>query len=190
MSVVAPFVVLGLLLGVLLALWARRRPEPSGLETQDVSGPESALELLRFELLPPATVDILFSRDDWNFVRKTAPRQVERMFLRERTALALLWLEETHRQMSALMKMHRRAAGALGDVRPETETALALRYAGFLVSYELLRWAVLLCGPFRVRSVVVHSASSARGLCSAFDKLFAAQQHGPAGLKVPSQFGF
>jgi hypothetical protein len=190
MSVIAPFVVLGLFLGILLVLWARPRPEPFGLEKRGVSDPESALDLLRFELLPVATVDILFSRADWDFVRRTASRQVEHMFLRERTALALLWLEETRKQMGGLMKMHRHAARSLKDVRPEIETALALRYFVFLMNHELLRWAVLLCGPFRVRSVVVHSASSARGLCSAFEKLFAAQQHAPARLQVPSQFGF
>ena len=190
MSAIAPFLILGLLLGVLLAIWARRRPEFSGLETKDVSDPDSALELLRFELLPPATVNSLFSRGDWDFVHKATSRRIQRLFFRERTALVLLWLGEIRRQMSGLMKLHRRAARSLKDIRPGTEAGLALRYAAFLLGYNLLRLAVLLWGPFRVRSVVVHSASSARNLCSTFERFFAAHQHDPASLKVLSQSRF
>lgn len=190
MSAIAPFLVLGLLLGVLLAIWARRRPELSSLETKNVSDPDSALEFLRFELLPPATADSLFSRGDWDFVQKATSRRIQRLFLRERTALVLLWLGEIRRQMSGLMKLHRRAARSLKDIRPGTEAGLALRYAAFLLGYELLRLAVFLWGPFRVRTAMVHSISSARDLCAAFERFFAAHQHHAAGLKVLSQSRF
>ncbi len=190
MSAIAPFLVLGLLLGVLLAIWARRRPELPGLETKSVSDPDSALESLRFELLPPATVDILFSRGDWDFVHKTTSRGIQRFFLRERTALVLLWLGEIRRQMTGLMKLHRGVARSLKDIRPDTEARLALRYAAFLLGYSLLRLAVLLWGPFRVRTAVAHSASSARDLCTAFERFFAAHQHHAAGLKVLSRSRF
>ncbi len=190
MSAIAPFLVLGLLLGVLLAIWARRRLELPGLETKDVSDPDGALEFLRFELLPPATVDTLFSRDDWDFVHRGAPGRIERLFLHERTALVLLWLAETRRQMSGLMKLHRRAARSLKDIRPETEARLALRYAAFLIGCELLRLAVLLGGPFRVRTAVAHSASSARDLCAAFGRFFETHPHHAASVKVLSQTRF
>ncbi len=190
MSAIAPFLVLGLLLGVLLAIWARRRPDHPGLETKDVSDPDSALESLRFELLPPATVDSLFSRDDWDFVHRAAPSRIQRLFLRERTALVLLWLAETRRQMTGLMKLHRRAARSLKDIKPETEARLALRYAAFLIGCDLLRLAVFLWGPFRVRTAMVHSISSARDLCAAFDRFFAAHKHYQTRLRVVSRSRF
>jgi hypothetical protein len=189
MSTIAPFLFLGLLLGVLLAMWARRRPEFSSFETKDVSDPDRALEFLQFELLPPATVDSLFCRSDWSFVHKAASRRIQRLFLRERTTLALFWLGETRRQMSGLMRLHRRVARSLKDIRPETEAKLAIHYAGFLIGCDLLRLAVLVWGPFRVRGAVVHSASSARDLCVAFERFFTAYQDQPASLKTMGQSG-
>ena len=188
MSAIAPFLLLGLLLAVLLAIWARRQPGLSTFETKDVSDPDSALEFLRFELLP-ASVSSVFSRGDWDFVHKTASSAIQRLFLRERTALALFWLGETRRQMRGLMKLHRRAAGALKDLRPDMEARLALRYVAFVVGCDVLRLAVLLWGPFRVRSAVVHSASSARDLCAAFERLFAAHPDRSSRLKAMRQTG-
>ncbi len=190
MSTVVPFLLLGLLLGVLLAVWARGQSEPSAFETEDVSGPEHALESLRLELLPPVTVNSLLSRSDWDFVRGATPNRIQRVFLRERTRLVLFWLGETRRQMIGLMRLHRGLARSLKDISPVTEAGLALRYAAFLMGCNLVRLAVLLWDPFRVRGVLVRCASGGRNLCTVFERFFAAHEHGPARLKVvsPSRF--
>ncbi len=190
MSAIAPFIFLGLLLAALLIIWANRSGRLPSLEASEVSDPGSALELLRFDLLPPATVGQLFSPDDWGFVHKATSRRIERLFVRERTALALFWLEETRRQMSGLMKLHRRAARSSGSIKPGAETRLAIRFAAFLIGCDFLYLAIVLWGPFRVRAAIARAASWARDLCANFERLFEPYQHRPANQRVLSQSRF
>src|SRR5216684_6525240 len=48
----------------------------------------------------------IFGPQDWDFVLRETPSQIQRMFHRERTVLALAWLRRTRTQTSQVMYGH------------------------------------------------------------------------------------
>ncbi len=164
MSQSLPFLIIGLLLLILLVVWARRgaRPAPSGGE---LAGAQTALTILQSELLPQALVERIFALQDWDFVRSQAPADVQGVFLRERKAIALSWLRQTRRQVKKLMEFHLLAARRSVNLSPAMEVKVATDCLLFLLECGILIFLIRLRGPFYVRRMVGQTASVAERLC-------------------------
>jgi hypothetical protein len=90
--------------------------------------------------------------EDWDFVCREAP-SLRKVFLRERKALTVLWLKETHRQMAEIFHFHRIAIRGEANLQVATELKVAVNYAVFLLTFAAALSLVHLVGPFRLRKL-------------------------------------
>ena len=82
---------LGLLIFLLL-VWRRSQsvsPEGSGQKLIDA---RHALQRLQTGLLPAEFVGRLFNHEDWDYVKSSAPTDVQKQFLRERKRISISWV--------------------------------------------------------------------------------------------------
>ncbi len=132
MSQLLPYVGLGLLFLAVLGLWVRQ---------------SFVTRAGRAELLVPRQHrsgvgraapqrdlgERIFGPEDWDFVSRDTPSEIQRMFQRERTILALAWLRRTRMRTSQVMRAHVVAARQSEDLQFATEIRLALSYLLFLI---------------------------------------------------------
>src|SRR5216683_3982211 len=131
MSQLLPYVGLGLVFLAVLGLWVRQsfvtragRAELL-MPRQHRSGVGSAS--------PHRDLgERIFGPQDWDFVSRDTPSEIQRMFQRERTLLALTWLRRTRLQVSQVMRAHVAVAHQSDDLQIATEMRLALSYFLFL----------------------------------------------------------
>ncbi len=162
MSYLVSFLSIALLLLILLIFWVQRAIASSrGGELPEV---ERDLTALQFELPPRTLVERIFAPQDWEFVSRQAPPQIQRMFLKERRAIALLWLRQTRRQAACLVDFHLRVIRRNVNLRPAVEIRLAFQYVLFLLESEVLGVLIWLVGPFHSRRMVDYAAGVAQQL--------------------------
>lgn len=165
------FIGLGILLLCLLFLATRGR---WGAPAQPLSQVEHALRALEWDLLPPRSVERVFSPQDHDFIlRKTSP-QIHRLFEEERRNVALLWLRHTRKQVARLMDFHLEAARQNVELKETSEVRLALDYALFLLVYYSLCAIFRLRGPFQVRRLADYAVTAATRMCIASEGILAA----------------
>lgn len=165
------FIGLGILLLCLLFLVTRSR---RGAPAQPLSQVEHALRALEWELLPPRSVERVFSSQDHDFIlRKTSP-QIHRLFEEERRNIVLLWLRHTRKQVARLMDFHLEAARQNVELKGTSEVRLALDYALFLLVYYSLYAIFRLRGPFQVRRLADRAVTAATRMCLASQGILAA----------------
>src|SRR5260370_39666437 len=106
MSPLLPYLGLGLLFLALLGLWVRQSFVTRAGRTELLmprhhrSGVGSAA--------PHRDLgERIFGPEDWDFVSRDTPSEIQRMFQRERTVLALAWLRRTRWQVSQVIRAHR-----------------------------------------------------------------------------------
>ena len=181
MSQLLPYVGLGLLFLALLGLWVRQsfvtragRAELL-MPRQHRSGVGSAA--------PHRDLgERIFGPQDWDFVSRETPSEIQRMFQSERTVLALAWLRRTRLQVSQVMRAHVAVAQQSEDLQIATEMRLALSYFLFLfLCNSLIGW-VWLHGPVRTRKIVGQTLQWAAQLRRAFEQLMARVD--PASCRV------
>ncbi len=115
----------------------------------------------------------IFGPQDWDFVSRETPSEIQRMFQSERTVLALAWLRRTRLQVSQVMRAHRAVAQQREDLQIATEIRLALSYFLFLfLCNSLIGW-VWLHGPVRTQKIVGQTLQWAAQLRGAFEQLMA-----------------
>jgi len=153
MSQLLPYIGIGLLLLAALGLWARQ---------------SFVTRAGRAELLMPRQHrsgvgraapyrdlgERIFSPRDWDFVSRETPSEIQRMFQRERTVLALAWLRRTRMRTSEVMHSHVAVARQSEDLQIVMEIKLALSYLLFLILCNFLIGWIWLRGPVRTRKVV------------------------------------
>ncbi|SRR6266568_773674 len=181
MSQLLPYVGLGLLFFALLGLWVRQtfvthagRAELL-MPRQHRSGVGNAA--------PHRDLgERIFGPQDWDFVSRVTPSEIQRMFQRERTLLALAWLRRTRLQVSQVMRAHVTVAHQSEDLKLATEMRLALSYVLFLfLCNSLIGWVWLL-GPVRTREIVGQTFQWAARLRGTFEQLMATVD--PASCRV------
>jgi len=172
MSQLLPYVGLGLLFLVVLGLWVRQ---------------SFVTRAGRAELLVPRQHrsgvgraapqrdlgERIFGPEDWDFVSRDTPSEIQRMFQRERTILALAWLRRTRMRTSQVMRAHVVAARQSEDLQLATEIRLALSYLLFLILCDFLIGLIWLRGPVRTRRIVRQGFHWAAGLRATFEQLMA-----------------
>jgi hypothetical protein len=115
----------------------------------------------------------IFGLEDWDFVSHNAPSEIQKMFLHERTVLAISWLRRTRTTISLVMRAHLVAAGQAKDLHPVTELKLALSYLVFLILCNVLIGCIWLQGPIRTRKIVGQTLRTVTWLQGAFEVLMA-----------------
>jgi hypothetical protein len=180
-SQLLPYLGIGLLLLAALCLWARQ---------------SFVTRRGRAELLMPRRLrsgvgraaphrdlgERIFGPEDWDFVSHDTPSEIQRLFQRERTVLAITWLRRTRLQVSQVMRAHVAGAQRNEDLQLATEIRLALSYFLFLVLCNSLIGWVWLHGPVRTRKVVGQTLQWAAQLRGAFEQLMARVD--PASCRV------
>ena len=157
------FLPIAFLLLAVLFVWAlRTRGSATGRKA--FSGAQEALNGFELELPPRVLVERIFATEDLDFISRQTPPQIQRMFLRERRAIALSWLRETRRQAARLVDFHLRVVRRNVNLRPAAEIGLAFRYVLFLLESGVLGLLIQLGGPFHSRRMVGYAVGVAQQL--------------------------
>ncbi len=172
MSQLLPYLGVASLLLVVSALWARRI----------FLARKSRIELIVPQKREPTGGSIashgdhgerIFDLGDWDFVSRNAPSEIQEMFLRERSILAIAWLRRTRTRISLVMRAHVAAVGQIDDLHLATELKLALSYLVVLILCDLLIVWIWLRGPVRTRKMVGRTLRTMAWLRGAFEQLVA-----------------
>src|SRR5258707_9707994 len=124
----------------------------------------------------------IFGPEDWDFVLRETPLEIQRMFQRERSVLAIAWLRRTRLQVSQVMRAHVEAVQQSEDLRLATEIRLALSYFMFLfLCNSLIGW-VWFRGPVRTRKIVRQTLQWAVQLRGVFEQLMASVDPASCGV--------
>jgi hypothetical protein len=144
-------VLLILLLGFLLRR-SKRAPASDGRQLQAdgaVNDPRLPNEDRRKELL-----DRMFGPDDWEFVLSRAPKDVQRLFLKERKEIAFCWLSEIRSGAKAAMRIHIGHARASQNLDVLPELSLMIDYFLIQAKCGFVAGVLLLRGPVALRRMV------------------------------------
>ena len=172
MSQLLPYLGVALLLLVVSALWVR----------QIFLARKSRIELIVPQKREPTggstashgdLGERIFDLVDWDFVSRNVPSEIQQMFLRERTILAISWLRRTRTRISLVMRAHVAAVGQIEDLHLATELKLALSYLVVLILCDLLIAWIWLRGPVRTRKMVGQTLSTVAWLRTTFDQMIA-----------------
>ena len=168
MSQWLPYLLLGLLLLAVLARWVWDAIAHRG--TAEVLTPRRHLGTTSIGSRPDLG-ERIFGPQDWDFVLRETPSEIQRMFERERTVLALAWLRRTRMRTSQVMHAHLAVARQSEDLQILMEIKLALSYLLFLILCNSLVGWVWLRGPVRTRKIVGQTLQWAAQLRRAFEQL-------------------
>lgn len=141
----------GLLLLVVYSLFSARAAEGLGGESLNV---EETVARFAAEVGFAELAERLFGPEDWNFVLEQRSERAKRIFLRQRTALALGWIDAMRVLATGLMRRHRLAARSNAQLDPTVEFRLACEYFGFQFLCGSVALAVRLHGPVGLSGVV------------------------------------
>jgi len=126
------------------------------------------------EILPEEFATRIFSRSDWEFVSNNKSIELDSLFLRERKAVALLWLRQTAGGIRRVMREHAEAARKSQDLQVTTELKLFIQYGQLLLACGLLFLAIRVAGPVSPGALAIYTARLSRQLSEAHQVLKAA----------------
>jgi hypothetical protein len=116
---------------------------------------------------PPEFVTRIFAPDDWEFVRDTKSRELQRLFRRERKQVALVWVHQTAAAIRRIMREHTEITRQNRDLHFATETKLVLLYGELMLICGLLFLAIQSAGPERVGGLAVYADTLSQRLAQA-----------------------
>jgi hypothetical protein len=189
-----PFLALGLLLLVLVILLLRR-PMTSGLDSADSSEEQETQAALDAESFPRQLVDGLFGSEDWKFVAKQGSPRVRRLFLQQRTALALSWLRAARANATRLIRVHSAAARKNSRLEPLVELRVIADYLVFQMLCQMIAAVIWFRGPVTMRRLVAYADGLSERLFEVITGVFPARlasgnsKRAPARPRAPSQRG-
>ncbi|HEY6129243.1 MAG TPA: hypothetical protein VIW23_13780 [Candidatus Acidoferrum sp.] len=152
-GILSLFAVALLLMGT-LALLQRRSETTLSFDLSPVgSDGELSNGYGSFEDCGGELLDRLFGPDDWDFVLRRAPKQVQRLFLSERKDLARYWLFHVRIRAKAAMRIHITHARNSDKIQPLVELRLAIDYFLFGTKCDFIAAVLWLRGPMALRSM-------------------------------------
>jgi hypothetical protein len=116
---------------------------------------------------PPEFVTRIFAPDDWEFVRDTKSRELQRLFRRERKQVALVWVHQTSTAIRRIMREHTEITRQSRDLHFGTETKLVLLYGELMLICGMLFLAIQSAGPERVGGLAVYADTLSQRLAQA-----------------------
>jgi hypothetical protein len=152
MSETLTLLAIGLFLIASLVYLLRRREAEADDESWLWEG-NSARPSAQLADLQKEQLNRIFGREDWDFIRRSTSREVQRLFLKERKGIALSWLSQLRRQARAGMHLHLASVRASEGLEPLAELRLAIDYCAFLSKCEVIAAILLLGGPTALRAM-------------------------------------
>jgi hypothetical protein len=145
----------GVLLLVLIVAWVRAesasRQLPSALDGWATDQGDSV------EACPPEFVPQIFSSQDLEFISKLHSPELKRHFFLERSAVALLWAQQTSSAIRQVMWRHLEASRLRGDIEVATEAKILLQYFQLRLICSLLFLLIGLAGPQRLQVIALRA---------------------------------
>ena len=137
-----------LLIACLLLLFLNRDKETTGSrefwQPHDFWSDGSSMQVARQ----------VFGSEDWEYIKGLNSKELERRFLKERTALALTWVEAARSEARALMRVHRTASSTSPHLNLHVELRITYFYAGLLFYCAVLEMVIRMRGPVALQRFV------------------------------------
>jgi hypothetical protein len=99
------------------------------------------------EPCPQEFVSRIFSRDDWDFVRRVQSGSIERLFERERKKVASVWVRQTSAMIRRVMREHAQAARQSKNLDVRVEIKILTQYLALMAVCAILSMAIQIAGP-------------------------------------------
>ena len=173
MSQLIPYLCIGLLLLATLAFWALKNPDRRTKIAVEVLEPGNCQQSEPSNPLSRDLGDRIFRSPDWDFVTRKTSLDIQRIFQRDRAALAISWLRRGRQHVSQAMREHATAVRRNGDLRFATEIGLALRFALFLALCNFLIVLVRLRGLAHTRRLIEQSVHVSARIRATIEQLLA-----------------
>lgn len=141
-----PFLAVGLLLTVLV-FFLIRRSIASAHDRAESSKGQGLLGAFPAEFFPRELTARLFGSEDWEFIAKQGSEKFKRLFLQQRTALALNWLRGVRANATRLIRVHSVAARTNSQLEPLVEVRVVVDYLFVQGLCQILALAIWLRGP-------------------------------------------
>jgi hypothetical protein len=109
------------------------------------------------EVCPPEFVSQIFSGQDLAFISRLESPDLKRHFLRERSAVALLWVQQTSAAIRRIMRRHLEASRLSEDIEFAMEARIFLQYAQLRLICGVLFLLIGLAGPQRLHGMAVRA---------------------------------
>ena len=151
-----PFLAFGLLLLVLVILMLQRAI-PSGHDPAESSEEGETQAALYAESFPQPLVHRVFGSEDWDFIAKQDIPGLKRLFLQQRTVLALSWLRAARANATKLIRVHSAAARKNSLLEPLVELRVIADYVGFQMLCHMIALVIRLRGPMTMRRLVAYA---------------------------------
>ena len=167
MSGLIPIVILGTLIlvlgGQLMVRW-KRGQEPT-ITRADYSMASGLLDSIFAETIATKRI---FAIEDMEFISRAGPSDVQRFFVKERSALAREWLRTVQKQVAHIMDLHLRLASYTYEPSAKFEFGLTVRYLWFILASDVLLILIWLRGPFEAVRITGYTLDVAEHFCAAF----------------------
>jgi len=151
------FLGVGVLLFASLFLLMRQKPRSEG-GAEELCDAREALDSLQVDLLPPMLVRRIFAKEDLDFVRSAAPRDVCDAFIEDRKRIAIAWAAGLSQQVINLQRFHRGSARHYAQLSFRAEIELALDFAVLRAACRMLELTLRARGPYGA-AVMVSTAT-------------------------------
>ena len=138
---------------VLILVWIRAdstsRHLPSVLDEWPPDQSDAA------DVCPPEFVSQIFSGQDLAFISRLESPDLKRHFLRERSTVALLWVQQTSAVIRRIMRRHLEASRLSEDIEFAMEARIFLQYAQLRLICGILFLLIGLAGPQRMQGMAL-----------------------------------
>ena len=142
---------------LLLVLLASVRAEAWSKESRSDWGASNQEQGESVEACSPEIVSQIFSAADSKFISGLESPGLENLFRRERTAVALHWVQETSALISNIMRRHLEASRVSVDLEIATEARIFLQYARLKLYCGILFVLIGSLGPQRLAGTALYA---------------------------------
>jgi hypothetical protein len=168
MSGLIPIVVLSLLILIFsarLLMQSGKQSHARVVTIEDYSQARAELDSVFEETV---AIKRIFAREDLEFISRTATREVQRFFLKERKRLAMQWVRMAQKQVAHLMDLHLKLASYTKEPSPRCEVRLTANYLCFTLASNGLLILLSFFGPFKAVRMISYTQRAAEYFCSVF----------------------
>lgn len=169
-----PFLVLGSFLLILVILLLQRAIPSEHVPAESPEDGETQVALF-VESFPQQLADRLFGSEDWEFIAKQESRRIKRLFLQQRTALALCWLRGARANATQLMRVHSATARKNSRLEPLVELRVIADYFVFQMLCRVIALVISLRGPVAMGRLVRYADGLSERLHEVITKMLPAK---------------
>ena len=159
---------------LVLALVAFSRSRNTTDLTSVSQGSSTVRQLPRSSFANASAIqEAIFSREDWEFIKREGCPALEELFLSERKAVACYWLTVTSSRISAIRHNHLKNSRLAHNLSPGQELRLLGRFLYLSLECRVGLLVIQLGGPLAPANLTAHIQRIADGLPVARENSFA-----------------